>query len=260
VRPEDPPLPPPWRATDIGHLEPVQRSVLGEALDEAEIPWDVVAGELRTPAADAELVDLLVDRASAASGDREHDVAVFADVAVAVAGAVEGHPSGVPAGPVIASGGRRLVAYLVESVALGLLVALVRSAAGTTGPQLAYLVTVVDAVVLVAVAGGTAGMLVFGMRVVRAGEDPAALPGWRTAIVRYVAVVWPFLLATAIGLAGGDANADWLSTLATVWTLACFAPILFDPMRRGLHDRVAGTLVLDVREPHPPRERRPSPA
>lgn len=236
----EPTPPPPWRGTDLAHLTADQRAVLGRVLDEAGVPWDVAGGELQTPAADAELVDALVARAADATGEDEHDVAVFADVAV-----VDGQT--VTVGPVIAGTGRRLVAYLVETLVLGLVIVLLRWVAGPLGPLLGYLVASADAVVLVAVLGGTAGMLVFGLRVVPAGADARVLPGWRIAIVRHLAVIWPFLLARAVEVAGGSGEEGWLGGVATIWTLVCFGPILFDPLRRGLHDRIAGTVVLDVR-------------
>jgi len=34
-----------------------------------------------------------------------------------------------------------------------------------------------------------------------------------------------------------------------IWLIVCFVPVLLDPARRGLHDRVAGTVVIDAARP-----------
>ena len=76
--------------------------------------------------------------------------------------------------------------------------------------------------------GQTLGQIAIGTRVVP--EEDGSLPGWRRAALRWalpgVAGRLPF-----VGL--------WVG-------LAVMASLVVDPSRRGLHDRVAGTIVVRV--------------
>ena len=83
--------------------------VLSRVLDEAGLEHEFVGPELQAPGAFAEIVEALVDRASRATGDDDHDRALFADVAV-----VDG--DAVLLGPVVAGRGRRFLAFVVEAL------------------------------------------------------------------------------------------------------------------------------------------------
>ena len=69
-------------------------------------------------------------------------------------------------------------------------------------------------------------------------------PGWRVALTRYVAAwIGPalaLLAYVALRSSGLGAHAVWLVALNYLWALV-------DPDRRFLHDRVAGTRILDDR-------------
>ena len=71
-------------------------------------------------------------------------------------------------------------------------------------------------------------------------------PGWRAALVRYLVVVWPAILLVVSQVVGADGLVRPIAHVSSVWSLCCFGPILFDPLHRGLHDRMARTLVIDV--------------
>jgi uncharacterized RDD family membrane protein YckC len=118
----------------------------------------------------------------------------------------------------LASTGSRVGAFLVDSIASGLVAALFvhRSGAKTVAERLPGTWSLVpfalDYVVGLLVAGRTLGMYLFGLRVIRVSRDVAVDP-WR-AVVR-----------TAL--------------------LALFVPALvFDRDNRGMHDRIADTAVV----------------
>ena len=76
--------------------------------------------------------------------------------------------------------------------------------------------------------GQTLGKIAVGTRVV--AESDGSLPGWRRAAVRWAL---PGVLGRLpyVGI--------WVS-------LAIMASLVWDPRRRGLHDRAAGTIVVRV--------------
>ncbi|MFN8018766.1 MAG: RDD family protein [Acidimicrobiales bacterium] len=234
---------------DVGGLTPDQRMVLSRVLDEAGIHHDFLGPELQAPGAHSELVELLVERAARATGDDEHDRALFADIVVADdgSGLADGDPYGLP----IASRGGRFLAYLLEGVLFGIAIIGLQTVNQGLGRFVGLGVSVVSGLVLVAVMGGTVGMLLYGLRVVavgRAWEVPVLpiAPGWSVATVRYLVAVWPGLLGQLLWFTGlGEPG--WVARISSGWSIICFAPILWDPMRRGLHDRVARTLVVDIR-------------
>ncbi|MFN0030417.1 MAG: RDD family protein [Acidimicrobiales bacterium] len=94
--------------------------------------------------------------------------------------------------------------------------------------------------------GQTAGKYLLGIKVIAAGGEPI---GWGQAVIRVFAP-WTFLMAW------GQVPSPWLDrpVLApVVWTVvwlvgvAYVLPILWDPYCRGLHDRLAGTIVVRSR-------------
>ena len=88
--------------------------------------------------------------------------------------------------------------------------------------------------------GQTPGARVMRFRVLAPGAERGRI-GPRRAIVRLIAM-----------------------TLAAIPLLAGYFMVLFDDRRRGLHDRIAGTVVVDAPDTETPvrrrRARRPSPA
>lgn len=80
--------------------------------------------------------------------------------------------------------------------------------------------------------GRTVGKRALGIRVVTT-DGRAATPSWAQAFVRV-------MLPDALFLSPSDAIAG----VAPLWWLAVYLPMLFDPWRRGVHDRAAGTRVV----------------
>ena len=115
-----------------------------------------------------------------------------------------------PTGPgSIAGFGARVVAYLIDSAACALIAyGLIRD------QQLTLVVFAVEVLVLTWLAGGSAGQLAYGLRVVRLDGEPVGLV---RAAVRTVLLV---LLIPAL-----------------IW----------DRDGRGLHDRAVGTVVVRSR-------------
>ena len=83
-------------------------------------------------------------------------------------------------------------------------------------------------IVPTAVWGQTPGKIAVGTRVVV--EEDGSLPGWRRATVRWAL---PGVLGRLPGVG------LWVS-------VAIMASLVWDRRRRGLHDRVAGTIVIRV--------------
>ena len=91
-------------------------------------------------------------------------------------------------------------------------------------------------VVLTALGGQTIGKRLMGTRVVVDHGGPTALPiSWLSSFVRGAALTVP----AAVPVLGG--------LLAVGLLLAALGLMLVDDLSRGLHDRVAGTRVVDVR-------------
>lgn len=134
--------------------------------------------------------------------------------------------------PDLASPWARLGARLVDGVVVLALTLPLWPAVGTSPllvlQLLALLVGAVYEVAFVTRRGQTPGKMLLGVRVVVAGTDH--VPDLGRAVTRWgvptalslVPVVGPFL------------------------ALAAFGVILWDPLRRGWHDRAAGTLVVRV--------------
>jgi uncharacterized RDD family membrane protein YckC len=91
-----------------------------------------------------------------------------------------------------------------------------------------FLFGAVYAIVPTALWGQTVGKVAIGTRVV--AEEDGSLPGWRRATIRWAL---PGLVA-------------WLPNVGLWVSLAVMATLVLDPRRRGVHDRLAGTIVVRV--------------
>jgi uncharacterized RDD family membrane protein YckC len=226
---------------DCGDWRPDQRRALERLLDGAAVPYAWDGGLLEVPGDRRRLVDDMVDLVD----DEDDGRPLFDDEPA------PGAPVG-PVGPderwpVIAARSRRVVGYVVDVIVVdvGVLAffAAVRVWSDGDGRivRWAWLAAVLAAayeIVPVAVAGRTLGKLVAGTRVVVDGEG--RVPGWGRAIARWAVPALPVLL---MPYALGGAPRFFAFT---VWPIVVYGPVLFDPMRRGLHDRAAGTVVVLV--------------
>lgn len=181
---------------------------------------------------------------------------------------------GWPAATVVAGVGRRIAAYVVDSLIVGvadvLLTVLFNSVFGplvaATPDGAALLVVAVNPlrVVLELTAtliidavyfagcwarwGATPAQLVLGLRIRLAAGMPAAsaptdaLPletAWRRWMVLAV-----FPIAVGSLAASGALDAGVLVVANGTWFLVLLISTAADPLRRGLHDRAAGTVVV----------------
>jgi uncharacterized RDD family membrane protein YckC len=154
--------------------------------------------------------------------------------------ALPSRPTGGSPGPDrLASVGQRVVGFVAD-VALAGTVLLTPSmllrgtvTAEDLGPELTRLLAVVAFVFLAvyelvptALWGRTPGKAIVGTRIVGIGDEQP--PGWTRAILRWVLPA----LAFQVHVVG--------------WALALGvrAALALDPLRRGVHDRLAGTIVV----------------
>lgn len=92
--------------------------------------------------------------------------------------------------------------------------------------------------------GRTIGKLICSLEV---RSTSGGRPGWGRAVVRFLVTVAPFVIATAVGR--GDVAAWVPDVLQVVLAAAVYGPIVIDASRRGLHDRLAGTVVVCTAPP-----------
>ena len=144
----------------------------------------------------------------------------------------------VPAGLVLAPIVRRVGGFALDQFIVALPVVVVIVAAGfkpsdtVTSQSLVAFNIAVTAValvyqtVMIALLGRTVGKLALGTRVVRAADG--ARPGWTEAVMR-----------SLVPLSLGAIPQVGLFLVVLVYSLA-----LWNPLRQGLHDKAAGTLVV----------------
>ncbi|MEA2844584.1 MAG: hypothetical protein QOJ69_2255 [Actinomycetota bacterium] len=136
----------------------------------------------------------------------------------------------------LATTGQRVVGAVADLFVFGAIVTtpfvLLRGAIRLEGAAVAAFVAVVfvlHGVYVVAPTarwGRTFGKLIVGARVVM--QDDGTLPGWRASVLRWFLPAFAWLIpyvgwAVSIGLR---------------------ATLVRDPLRRGIHDRMAGTIVV----------------
>ena len=148
---------------------------------------------------------------------------------------------------VIAGPGRRLLGAGVDG-AMWLAVGTGLSYAGLSGDDAAVARGVTMAglvaayqIVSGALSGRTIGKLVASTRVV--ALESGATPGWSQAVLRWAvpAIVSLGSLFQGDGLVGGLA-----ATVSGVVSIVVYVGLLKEPLRQGLHDKVAGTVVVLV--------------
>jgi hypothetical protein len=137
----------------------------------------------------------------------------------------------------VAGRGLRFAGWLVDTLVVGLL-GLAPLLVGITGwPRFLTfeVLAAVDAIVLVAWLGGNVGNLVVGTG--GGGGEDARRCGVGRAAIRWAVLRIPLYVAGALG-------AWWFTG---IWWIVVYGPILFTPLRQGLHDRAAGVVVINCR-------------
>ena len=155
--------------------------------------------------------------------------------------------------PYLAGAGRRLLGFLLDAallIAVSLIVHRVFDP-GSRRPlliSLAMMVLVASyQIVTIACWGRTIGKTVVGTRVVAAVDQ--STPGWRRATLRWAVVVGPLFITVWLPRGIGR----WIDPIVgNVWMIVVYVGVLSHPLHQGLHDRVAGTLVVEDlnREPN----------
>jgi uncharacterized RDD family membrane protein YckC len=147
---------------------------------------------------------------------------------------------GAPPGFVEPTFGQRLLAALADGLLLGGAGVLLRAAFGFPRTTLVVAATIAVAaaysIACTTLTGRTVGKRLLGTRVVDATTGRPPSPG--AATTRWLV------------LAGGSAIGGLvaaLEPLAVVWSVVVLLPVLGGPLHRGLHDRVAGTVVTTSR-------------
>jgi uncharacterized RDD family membrane protein YckC len=163
------------------------------------------------------------------------------------------------AGYLVAGPGARIVAYVIDGLMLGILgIVLVGIAdpsayaidaggdGGTASPSAASLLAkiIILGLEFIYFVGmwtsrgrATLGMRLLRVRVIDATADRAL--GVTPAIARWV------LLTGAIGLLGLlPIAAGFFGILSLLWVVVLLVSVLTDPLRQGIHDRAAGSLVV----------------
>ena len=148
---------------------------------------------------------------------------------------------------VIAGPGRRLLGAVVDG-AVWTVMSMGLSYADPFGGDaaLAHEVTMAGVIaayeiVSVALWGRTIGKLVAGTRVV--ALESGATPGWSPAALRWAV---PSIAAVASIFPGDGLAAGLASIVSGVVTIIVYVGVLQGPLRQGVHDKVAVTVVVRV--------------
>jgi uncharacterized RDD family membrane protein YckC len=161
-----------------------------------------------------------------------------------------GGPQSHPPGPPLARPVTRLGATLVDGVVFIPIVAIVFARSGVTSSSansvsasvynssllVVYSVELAYQWLLVGLLGQTLGDMAVGVRVLRQAD--LGVPGLLRAAQR-VAVI---------------AAAGLVPVIGPLLVILCYLWMLWDPLRQGLHDKLARTVVVDLR---PARRGRP---
>lgn len=215
----------------ISGLSTENRELLAMLLRSEEIPaqWAsevVVVPADRTAAAS----DLIAELGAASSEAVGTETLPRATVAGALRNALISNRT-------IATRWQRLGGWLVDSIVIGLV------GRGLAERAVSWWLIGIAVglywIVATAVWGATIGKLVVRTRVTVAGGRPP----WRASVVRWAVTGW---IGFAAGVSAdiGAAAASTIAVLALVTWLATYTPILWDCEARGLHDRLAGTVVV----------------
>lgn len=142
----------------------------------------------------------------------------------------------------LAGPGRRLVGCLLDRFVVGIPTGLVLFGAGPSrwAAVVGLVISPVYEIVGIALWGRTLGKLAARTRVVLL--DGGAVPGWPRATIRWA-------VPAAFGLAALVIPSDWSAVryvpiLGLGWGAVVYMGLLMRPLRQGLHDRGAGTVVV----------------
>jgi uncharacterized RDD family membrane protein YckC len=221
---------------DVGDLSPAARERVAFLLRNEGVDYDAAQQIIRFPA----------ELRLAVLGAVE-EAAAFSIVARGVEQRRSRHDAVVV--PVVASRTRRVVAgwldgFIIAMVTYGLLQSL-----GALDPWVAGWVAFVVAewvvvVIPMALTGRPPGARAVGTVVITMDDD--RVPGWSKSALRWFVAHLPVFIGAvvvAVGAPDGVIGILWVLQLAGL--VAIYAGVFFDAQGQGLHDRAAGTIVVD---------------
>ena len=212
----------------VHHLTPHQVDLLRTVLRAGEVPFGIVRGEVVAPAEYADEIEKAVAWAGVDPSEDE----TLADPGHEPVRAPLVKPPRPPLrdGRRVATRWRRLSAGLLDELVVGVPTVLANEAGapGWTTVALHGLYHVAPTMLF----GWTIGKLWTGLRV--AEEATLRTPGPLRSAVRWAVAAVPMFASVLGGAPTG---------LVTVLVVAVYGPILVD--LRGLHDRAAGTVVVE---------------
>jgi uncharacterized RDD family membrane protein YckC len=149
----------------------------------------------------------------------------------------------VPAGLTLAPIGRRMIGLILDQILVAFPVVLVVIALGytpsdtvTSRALLVFNVALITTAliyetVMIAMLGRTVGKYATGIRVVRLIDGQR--PTWSSSVMRA-------LVPLSLGA---------IPRIGVFLSVMCYAMALWNPLRQGLHDKAAGTLVVYTSAP-----------
>lgn len=148
----------------------------------------------------------------------------------------------------VAHPGLRFAGYLVDAFVLGVCSFVTWALFGPdTYVVVAWLTSAAYRIGLIGLRGRTLGNAAVHTRVARLSDGE--VPGVGIAAARWLVLEGAALLGVVL---------DLPALLFLIWEVAVIAPVFFTPLRQGLHDRVAGVVVVDDRVAALRRAARPS--
>jgi uncharacterized RDD family membrane protein YckC len=200
----------------------------------APLPWEHMVGDARSTAPEAQVVDDEAEVSWAPSEAESRDV--------------PGAPGLIYAGVLRRTAAWLVDMFLIAVLSIVILLVLIALIVGTPEPGDTALSTVawVGIAVIAAVyfivfwtgaKRATPGMRVLTLQVGNVGTGATLTPD--QAAIRVAAlgiVMWPLIAVPAIGVVGGFA--------LFVWPLVLLVSTALNGRRRGIHDRIAGTAMV----------------
>jgi uncharacterized RDD family membrane protein YckC len=151
--------------------------------------------------------------------------------------------------PELASGARRLLGYVVDVVVITAFSAVIGRGIldlQSSSPIAVRLVlpALIAAYEIATVArwGHNLGKVAAGTLVVTRADG--SMPGWRRATVRWAVHVGP--APVLFWVSGSPAAMITIAILENVWLVAVYAGVWWNPQKQGLHDKAAGTIVVEA--------------
>ncbi|MEY2425829.1 MAG: hypothetical protein QOI61_1401 [Actinomycetota bacterium] len=224
---------------DMSTWPPARREALAWRLSVAELRGQIVGSSFIVARADQPLAaELLAEIDAPQPLDEALDSSWTSEDATADDGGIAG-------------AGRRLAGFFGDLVVAGLITTATLNVGldhdGFSRGDLrarfvvGSLVVCIYRVVCVALWGQTIGYRIARIRVVPARSRGTGSPGWKRSLTRVAVIYLPSFLPSLFPSGG----ARWLaSAFVTIWVPVVFLAILVDEDRRGLHDRLAGCVVV----------------